>query len=60
MILPPAHRNAARRAPQCVGGRVRGRGRDASPQYGFAMQLDFKTTGSPAVLSPAVRGRHRS
>ena len=42
-------------APLRVGGRVRGIGCDGSPLRDLATQLAFKVTGSPAVLSQAVR-----
>ncbi len=46
-------------APHAAGRRV-GRGRAVpSFQRGLVLAQSFKTTGSPAVLSPAVRGRNR-
>lgn len=49
-----AHRRAALRA----GVLVRARG-IVSPLRDLATQLAFKVTGSPAVLSLAVRGHHK-
>jgi len=48
--LPACHH-----APLRVGGRVRGIGCEGSPLRDLATQLAFKVTGSPAVLSQAVR-----
>lgn len=53
--MPAAHRPALIHAPLRVGGRVRGIGCDGSPLRDLATQLAFKVTGSPAVLSQAVR-----
>ena len=53
--MPSAHRPAILHAPLRVGGRVRGIGCDGSPLRDLATQLAFKVTGSPAVLSQAVR-----
>ena len=53
--MPAPHRPALTHAPLRVGGRVRGIGCDGSPLRDLATQLAFKVTGSPAVLSQAVR-----
>lgn len=53
-ILP--RRLARRRALLRVGGRARA-GWLVSPLGKPATQLAYKVTGSPAVLSQAVRGR---
>ena len=50
-----AHRPVVTHAPLRVGGRVRGIACDGSPLRDLATQLAFKVTGSPAVLSQAVR-----
>lgn len=55
----PAHPRFARcRALLRAGGRVRARSM-MSPLRDLATQLAFKVTGSPAVLSQAVRGQQR-
>lgn len=53
--MPAAHRPVVTHAPLRVGGRVRGIACDGSPLRDLATQLAFKVTGSPAVLSQAVR-----
>ncbi|MBS0512681.1 MAG: hypothetical protein JSR42_16055 [Proteobacteria bacterium] len=58
MTLPAHRRFASCRAPLRAGGRVRARSM-MSPLRDLATQLAFKVTGSPAVLSQAVRGLHR-
>lgn len=55
LSMPAAHRPVVTHAPLRVGGRVRGIGCDGSPLRDLATQLAFKVTGSPAVLSQAVR-----
>ena len=42
-----------------AGRRVDDRQNDPAFQRGILLALDFKVTGSPAVLSQAVRGRNR-
>lgn len=60
MNLPARLRLAHRRASLRAGVRVRVRARGiVSPLRDLATQLAFKVTGSPAVLSQAVRGHHR-
>ncbi|OPZ03682.1 MAG: hypothetical protein BWZ09_02297 [Alphaproteobacteria bacterium ADurb.BinA305] len=58
MTLPARLRSAHRRAALRAGVRVRARG-IVSPLRELATQLAFKVTGSPAVLSQAVRGHQR-
>ncbi len=58
MSLPARLLLAHRRASLRAGVRVRARG-IVSPLRDLATQLAFKVTGSPAVLSQAVRGHHR-
>jgi hypothetical protein len=53
--MSAAPRPALDHAPLRVGGRVRGIACDGSPLRDLATQLAFKVTGSPAVLSQAVR-----
>ena len=55
----PAHRRlACCRAPLRAGDRVRARCM-ISPLHALTIPLAFKVTGSPAVLSQAVRGHPR-
>ena len=53
--MSAARRPARHHASLRVGGRVPGIGCDGSPLRDLATQLAFKVTGSPAVLSQAVR-----
>ncbi|WEN43433.1 hypothetical protein CKCBHOJB_03055 [Thauera sp. GDN1] len=53
--MSAAHRPALHHAPLRVGGRVRAIACDGSPLRDLTTQLAFKVTGSPAVLSQAVR-----
>lgn len=53
--MPAVHRTVLIHAPLRVGGRVCGIDCDGSPLRDLATQLALKVTGSPAVLSQAVR-----
>ncbi|ENO91722.1 hypothetical protein C662_15261 [Thauera sp. 28] len=58
MNMSAHHRLTRCRAPVRAGGRARARSM-MSPLRDLATQLAFKVTGSPAVLSQAVRGQYR-
>ena len=58
-MMPSMHFDAYACALQDAGRRVPGRRHAPSPQLGVGLTQAFKVTGSPAVLSQAVRGRNR-
>lgn len=57
--MPSLHLDAYASASNDAGHRVPGRLQTQSHQPGIGLALAFKVTGSPAVLSQAVRGRNR-
>jgi hypothetical protein len=57
--MPSMHFDAYACAFHDAGRRVPGRRQTPSGQLGIGLALAFKVTGSPAVLSQAVRGRNR-
>ncbi len=58
-MLPMPHPDTCASASHDAGGRLPGRRQTPSRQPGIGLTLAFKVTGSPAVLSRAVRGRNR-